>query len=86
MYIDVSLAAQILNHTDSLFFVDLSKPPTDEIEDDRPMSMRDALVFLEYASFMKSESAPNAKGGEGTLKIIYTMKPVLKAIPKNGWI
>ena len=29
--------------------VDLSKPPAEDIPDDRPVSVRDALVFMELA-------------------------------------
>ena len=53
---------QVLSETD-LICVDLSKPPSDEIEDDRPVSMRDALVFLELARFSSAHSVPESTRG-----------------------
>ncbi|KAI0240502.1 hypothetical protein LSAT2_008731 [Lamellibrachia satsuma] len=44
-------------------FVDLSKPPSDEIEDDRPVSMRDALVFLELTRFSSPRSVLESTWG-----------------------
>ena len=42
--------------------VDLSKPPDEDIADDRPVSVRDALVFLELANFETELSVPGASG------------------------
>jgi len=44
-------------------YVDLSKPPLDDIEDDRPCSVRDALVFLELGCFTSQKSMPLYPGG-----------------------
>lgn len=44
-------------------YVDLRKPEGDEeaaLDDDRPISVRDALVFLEVAVFFSPASQPNA--------------------------
>lgn len=49
--------------------VDLSRPACDEIEDDRPASVRDALVFLELACFTTAESV-YVESGQDWLKMI----------------
>ncbi|XP_072018279.1 RING finger protein 17-like [Amphiura filiformis] len=41
-----------------LLYVDLHKLPNDEVEDDMPVSLRDALVFFELACFKTPESMP----------------------------
>ena len=43
-------------------YVDLRKPDDDEptLDDDRPISVRDALVFLEVAVFFSPASQPNS--------------------------
>ena len=49
--------------------VDLSKPPDEEIIDDRPISVRDALVFLELAKLESPYSLPEP--GMYTLLTVY---------------
>ncbi|XP_070568958.1 RING finger protein 17-like isoform X2 [Ptychodera flava] len=48
----------VLNHASGMLYVDLHKPPSDDIDDDVPVSVRDALVFLEVAQFESSASCP----------------------------
>jgi hypothetical protein len=48
--------------------VDLSKPGCDDIEDDRPVSVRDTLVFLEVACFATPASVPTTPGGQFILQ------------------
>ena len=56
---DKPMLMQSLNQADGVLYMDLSKPPTDEIEDDRPVSIRDAaLVVLEYAAAFMLHDAP----------------------------
>ena len=45
-----------------ILYVDLRQPDDDEptLDDDRPISVRDALVFLEVAVFFSPASHPNA--------------------------
>lgn len=49
---------KIIQETDTLTYVDLSRPPSQDIEDDGPVSVRDALVFLGFAMFASPHSAP----------------------------
>jgi len=41
-------------------FVDLSRPATTDVEDDGPVSVRDALVFLDHAHFASPHSLPQS--------------------------
>lgn len=52
-----------------MMYVDLSKPPADDIDDDRPMSLRDALVFLELACFTSPMSVPSSPNGQLCLSL-----------------
>ncbi|XP_030851200.1 RING finger protein 17 isoform X2 [Strongylocentrotus purpuratus] len=42
----------------NVLYVDLHQQPNDDIKDDMPISLRDALVFLELACFISPESVP----------------------------
>ena len=53
----------MIKETEDLLFVDLSRPASEEIEDDGPVSVRDALVFLDMASFVSPHSVPSKIGG-----------------------
>ncbi|XP_074641584.1 RING finger protein 17-like [Tubulanus polymorphus] len=44
------------SYENNLLYIDLSKPPNDDIPDDRPVSVRDALVFMELACFTSEHS------------------------------
>ena len=48
---------------DGILKVDLCKPENDDYVDDRPVSVRDALVFLELACFTSVYSKPQYPGG-----------------------
>ena len=52
---------QVLNKRGGQLYVDLKRPEDDEPtqDDDRPASVRDALVFLEVARFVSPVSKPN---------------------------
>jgi tudor domain-containing protein 1/4/6/7 len=49
---------QIVRETSNVLYVDLSKPADEDILDDRPISVRDALVFLDLARFESPSSLP----------------------------
>ncbi|XP_060079658.1 RING finger protein 17-like [Ylistrum balloti] len=46
----------VISEVNNVLHVDLSKPPDDDIVDDRPISVRDTLVFLELANFITPAS------------------------------
>ena len=56
------IVRQVVQEENNILQVDLSKPPDDDIADDRPVSVRDALVFLELANFESELSIPGPKG------------------------
>ena len=55
---------QLYEERNDIYLVDLHKPELDDIRDDRPVSIRDALVFLEQACFNSEYSNPAANNGE----------------------
>ena len=59
-----------MNHSKDMLHVDLSKPPNEDIEDDRPVSVRDALVFLELACF-ESPASIELPGGKLNILLIF---------------
>ncbi|XP_033741542.1 LOW QUALITY PROTEIN: RING finger protein 17-like [Pecten maximus] len=46
----------VISEVNNVLHIDLSKPPDDDIMDDRPISVRDTLVFLELANFITPAS------------------------------
>ena len=40
---------KVFREEDGVLIVDLQKPPTNQISSDMPVSLRDALVFMELA-------------------------------------
>ncbi|XP_078698177.1 RING finger protein 17-like isoform X3 [Branchiostoma floridae x Branchiostoma belcheri] len=56
---DKPVLMKILNHSGSLLQVDLHKPPNEDIDTDMPVSLRDALVFLEVAYLRSPHSVPS---------------------------
>ena len=40
---------KVFKEEDGVLIVDLQKPPTNKISSDMPVSLRDALVFMELA-------------------------------------
>lgn len=54
---------QVMSEKDGTLLVDLSKPADEQIDGDQPVSMRDALVFLEYAWFKTVASTQLYPGG-----------------------
>ena len=51
----------VIREVNNILHVDLSKPPNEDIKDDRPISVRDSMVFLELARFI-SPDAGNVVG------------------------
>jgi tudor domain-containing protein 1/4/6/7 len=51
----------VIREVNNVLHVDLSKPPNEDIKDDRPISVRDSMVFLELARFI-SPDAGNVVG------------------------
>jgi len=60
-YFSLIIRVQIIQETDLLTYVDLSRPPSQDVEDDGPVSVRDALVFLGLALFASPHSLPAAR-------------------------
>ncbi|XP_030669086.1 RING finger protein 17 isoform X5 [Nomascus leucogenys] len=50
-----AVSMQVFREEDGVLIVDLQKPPPNKISSDMPVSLRDALVFMELAKF-KSQS------------------------------
>lgn len=46
----------VIREVNNVLHVDLSKPLLDNAKDEVPVSIRDALVFLELAQFITPES------------------------------
>ncbi|CAH1798876.1 unnamed protein product [Owenia fusiformis] len=69
----------VINHANSVMYVDLSKPPNEDIEDDRPVSVRDALVFLELAVFL-SEASVEIPGRPSSFPVRKYLTPELPNI------
>ncbi|XP_057563202.1 RING finger protein 17 [Hippopotamus amphibius kiboko] len=55
---------KVFNEEDGVLIVDLQKPPTNKISSDMPVSLRDALVFMELARF-RSQS-PRSRSEKNT--------------------
>ena len=49
---------QVIHETETITFVDLSRPASVDVEDDGPVSVRDALVFLNFANFATPHALP----------------------------
>ena len=62
-------------------YVDLSRPPVDDIDSDTPVSVRDALIFTELAKFTSAYSIPNSTvNGRSKRKFIPADRPVPGAL------
>ncbi|XP_013416573.1 RING finger protein 17 [Lingula anatina] len=59
---DKPMLMSVVKNVNNVMHVDLSKPPNDGIQDDRPVSMRDSLVFLELACLATPESTHVTSG------------------------
>ncbi|XP_038076569.1 RING finger protein 17-like isoform X2 [Patiria miniata] len=74
---DKPVYMSVLGHSGATLYVDLHKPPLLEVENDMPISLRDALVFLELACFVSPDSVPEATPSRGPpLKFISADLPV----------
>ncbi|XP_078617663.1 RING finger protein 17-like isoform X1 [Branchiostoma floridae x Branchiostoma japonicum] len=56
---DKPVLLKIMKQSGSLLYVDLHKPPNEDIDTDMPVSLRDALVFLEVAYLRSPHSVPS---------------------------
>ena len=50
----------MIHETETITFVDLSRPASSDVEDDGPVSVRDALVFLDFAHFASPHTLPRS--------------------------
>uniref|UniRef100_A0AAA9TAP5 RING finger protein 17 n=1 Tax=Bos taurus TaxID=9913 RepID=A0AAA9TAP5_BOVIN len=55
---------KVFKEEDGVLIVDLQKPPTNKISSDMPVSLRDALVFMELARFRSQ--TPRSHSGKNT--------------------
>ena len=51
---------QVIHETEAITFVDMSRPASADVEDDGPVSVRDALLFLDLAHFASPHSLPRS--------------------------
>ncbi|GCB62969.1 hypothetical protein scyTo_0007318 [Scyliorhinus torazame] len=65
----------VLGEDGDKLLVDLKKPPMDKMESDVPVSLRDALVFLELARFVSEYSVP-APNLESNMLLMQYYPPV----------
>ncbi|XP_043547808.1 RING finger protein 17 [Chiloscyllium plagiosum] len=67
----------VLGEDGDKLLVDLKKPPMDKMESDVPVSLRDALVFLELARFVSEYSIPmpNLEANQLTMQYCPPVKP-----------
>ncbi|XP_051882620.1 RING finger protein 17 [Pristis pectinata] len=73
----------VLGEEGDRLLVDLQKPPLDKMENDVPVSLRDALVFLELARFVNECSVPTSNLETNQLSMRYyppVIPPFLKEI------
>ncbi|XP_067889802.1 RING finger protein 17 [Heterodontus francisci] len=73
----------VLGEDGDKLLVDLKKPPMDKMESDVPVSLRDALVFLELARFVSEYSVPTTNSESNMLPMPYyppVKPPFLKEI------
>ncbi|XP_053397741.1 RING finger protein 17-like isoform X2 [Mercenaria mercenaria] len=66
----------IVREVNNIMYVDLCKPADDDIVDDRPMSVRDALVFLDLARFESPCSLPEPGGAPAPKRNYLTPTPM----------
>ena len=68
----ISYILQVYGEKEGTYLVDLCKPASNSMADDQPISMRDALVFQEFACFSSGHSVPLYPGGEKLLILRVT--------------
>ncbi|XP_077977103.1 RING finger protein 17-like [Glandiceps talaboti] len=69
----------VVNHIGGMLYVDLQKPPSDDIDNDVPVSVRDAMVFLELANFV----SPASKPLPGMPRLTPPRKFIQPSVPKK---
>ncbi|XP_038673698.1 RING finger protein 17 isoform X2 [Scyliorhinus canicula] len=72
----------VLGEEGDKLLVDLKKPPMDKMESDVPVSLRDALVFLELARFVSEYSVP-APNLESNMLLMQYYPPVRPSFLKE---
>ncbi|KAK3578563.1 hypothetical protein CHS0354_025278 [Potamilus streckersoni] len=68
----------VISELNNILQVDLSKPPYDDILNDTPVSVRDALVFLELARFESPASVPVPGGAPAPKRNFISPDPRCK--------
>lgn len=66
---------QVIHETETITFVDLSRPASVDVEDDGPVSVRDALVFLDLAHFASPHSLPQSVSWGSRRRFLPTELP-----------
>ncbi|XP_053513892.1 RING finger protein 17 [Artibeus jamaicensis] len=64
---------KVFGEEDGVLIVDLQKPPTNKISSDMPVSLRDALVFMELARFRSNSPGSHCEKNE----ILHYHPPIL---------
>lgn len=75
----------VIREVNNILHVDLSKPPNEDIKDDRPISVRDSLVFLELARFI-SPDAGNVVGQSAVRRTFMKPEPKSKGCSFTGLV
>ncbi|XP_043929225.1 RING finger protein 17 isoform X2 [Protopterus annectens] len=75
-----SVMMKIFKHDGDKLLVDLMKPPVDKISSDMPVSLRDALVFLELARFSSLSSDFLHQFDRTILKYCPAVLPLAQAV------
>ncbi|XP_050390400.2 RING finger protein 17 [Patella vulgata] len=69
----------VIREINGVLQVDLHKPPDNDIMDDRPVSLRESLIFLELARFASSSDPENIKP---VLPVVYTARSYTTTEPR----
>ncbi|XP_071137588.1 RING finger protein 17-like isoform X1 [Mytilus edulis] len=75
----------VVREVNNVLHVDLSKPPNEDIKDDRPISVRDSLVFLELAKFISPDSG-NVVGQTATRRTFIKPEPKSRGCSFTGLV
>ncbi|EPY87116.1 hypothetical protein CB1_000273067 [Camelus ferus] len=76
---------KVFKKEDGVLIVDLQKPPTNKISSDMPVSLRDALVFMELASLGEKMFAVYENSKWEPIKWENDMHCAVKIPDKNQW-
>lgn len=67
-----TLMMTVIKEVNNICHVELSSPPVNQIRDDIPMSVKDALVFLGLAKYLTNASSPLCGGPQMMMTRSYT--------------